>query len=206
MFTDLKTHKIENLQNFFQQSQGAYRELMESSSLHDQLCAVSSIIGDAYSKGGCLYIAGNGGSAADAQHISGELVGRLKQERTPIRAYCLNTDTALMTAIGNDYGYDKIFSRQVEGVMTSQDVFLAITTSGNSQNILSALRSSKNIGATSVLLSGQEGGEAKKLANYSLLAPHTSTPIIQQCHMAMYHTLCYMIEVELIERGLCKYI
>ncbi|MGZ3796651.1 MAG: D-sedoheptulose-7-phosphate isomerase, partial [Pseudobdellovibrionaceae bacterium] len=168
--------------------------------------AMETIVGS-YKKGGCMYIAGNGGSAADAQHISAELVGKLAQDRTPIRAFALTVDTSFLTAVGNDYGYDHIFSRQVMGLMKPEDTFLAITTSGNSSNIITALEACRKVGAKSILLSGKGGGKIKamNLADHYLIAPGSSTANIQEAHITIYHTLCFMIEKALIEAGLVKY-
>lgn len=168
--------------------------------------AIETIV-ESYKKGGCMYIAGNGGSAADAQHISAELVGKLAQDRTPIRAFAMTVDTSYLTAVGNDYGYDHIFSRQVMGLMKPEDTFLAITTSGNSSNIITALEACRKVGAKSVLLSGKDGGKIKaaNLADHYIIVPGSNTANIQEAHIATYHTLCFMIEKALVEAGLVKY-
>jgi len=156
-----------------------------------------------YAQGGKLFIAGNGGSAADAQHISAELVAKLSRNRTSIPAFALTVDTSLLTAIGNDYGYDDTFSRQVDGLVGAQDVFLAITTSGNSSNIIKALKSARQKGAKSILLTGKTGGKAKEenLADVYLIAPGEHTASIQEAHMVIYHHLCFSIESGLIASG-----
>ena len=169
------------------------------------LIQVSALIAEAYSMGGCLFVIGNGGSAADAQHLVAELISKLSKDRNPIKAFALTVDTSILTAIGNDYGYEKVFSRQVRGVMSKNDILLAITTSGNSPNILEALTACKEIGATSILLSGKEGGKAVRFADHSLLAPGAHTAAIQESHLVMYHMLCALIESDLAERGIVKF-
>ena len=152
-----------------------------------------------YKLGGRLYIAGNGGSAADAQHLAAEFVSKLAKDRNPLPAEALTVDSSILTAIGNDYGFDKIFSRQIKGKLTSKDIFLAVTTSGMSQNILEALKVCKEMGLPSILFTGKDGGLAKSLATYTIIAPGNSTAIIQEIHILMAHTLCQCVEIELFK-------
>ena len=152
-----------------------------------------------YKLGGRIYIAGNGGSAADAQHIAAEFVSKLAKDRNPLPAESLTVDSSILTAIGNDYGFEKIFSRQIIGKVTSKDIFLAITTSGMSQNILEALKVCKEMGIPSILFTGKDGGLAKALATYTIIAPGNSTAIIQEIHILMAHTLCQCVEMELFK-------
>ena len=152
-----------------------------------------------YKLGGRIYIAGNGGSAADAQHLAAEFVSKLAKDRNPLPAEALTVDSSILTAIGNDYGFEKIFSRQIIGKVTSKDIFLAITTSGMSQNILEALKVCKEMGIPSILFTGKDGGLAKALATYTIIAPANSTAIIQEIHILMAHTLCQCVEMELFK-------
>lgn len=152
-----------------------------------------------YKLGGRIYIAGNGGSAADAQHLAAEFVSKLAKDRNPLPAEALTVDSSILTAIGNDYGFEKIFSRQIIGKVTSKDIFLAITTSGMSQNILEALKVCKEMGIPSILFTGKDGGLAKSLATYTIIAPGNSTAIIQEIHILMAHTLCQCVEMELFK-------
>ena len=152
-----------------------------------------------YKLGGRIYIAGNGGSAADAQHLAAEFVSKLAKDRNPLPAEALTVDSSILTAIGNDYGFEKIFSRQIIGKVTSKDIFLAITTSGMSQNILEALKVCKEMGIPSILFTGKDGGLAKALATYTIIAPGNSTSIIQEIHILMSHTLCQCVEMELFK-------
>lgn len=141
-----------------------------------------------------ILICGNGGSAADSQHFAAELTGRYKRERKGLCAIALSTDTSALTAIGNDYGYEYVFSRQVEALAMQGDVVIGISTSGNSQNIINALEVANGLGCITISLSGKEGGIVKNLCDYSLIAPSDDTPRIQEIHILCIHILCELIE------------
>ncbi|MCP3669578.1 MAG: SIS domain-containing protein [Gammaproteobacteria bacterium] len=158
--------------------------------------AVTKVV-DAYRSGGRLFIAGNGGSAADAQHLAAEFVCRLGRDRAALPAEALTVDSSTLTAIGNDYGYDKIFQRQVEGKMRSGDLFLGITTSGNSPNIVQALERCRELGFVSILFAGRDGGAAAALADYIILAQGHDTRVIQEQHIVFAHALCACVEDEM---------
>lgn len=158
--------------------------------------AVAALVA-AYRNGGRLYIAGNGGSAADAQHLAAEFVVRLARDRAPLPAEALTVDSSILTAIGNDYGYDQVFSRQVAGKMRQGDFFLGITTSGNSVNIVRALEQCRKMGIASIVFSGKGGGAVKALADYCLVAPGSETSTIQELHIVLAHTLCESVEAAL---------
>jgi D-sedoheptulose 7-phosphate isomerase len=158
--------------------------------------AVHAVVA-AYRSGGRLYIAGNGGSAADAQHLAAEFVSKLAKDRSPLPAEALTVDSSILTAIGNDYGYDELFARQISGKMRADDVFLGITTSGKSVNILKALRRCREMDLTSLVFCGRDGGDAKVLADYCILACGTDTSTIQEQHIVLAHTLCECVEMEL---------
>lgn len=181
--------------------------LLDSQSLHWEFEKMMHLLVDTYKNGGALFVAGNGGSAADAQHFVAELVVKLKQDRSPIRAFALTVDTSVLTAIGNDFSYDDIFSRQIEGLMTSRDVFMGITTSGNSPNILKSFLMCKKIGAKSILLSGKDGGKAVKenMADINIIAPGPNTARIQEVHEILYHTICLVLEKRLVEEKVISY-
>jgi D-sedoheptulose 7-phosphate isomerase len=147
-----------------------------------------------YRAGGRIYIAGNGGSAADAQHLAAEFVSKLARDRAPLAAEALTTDSSILTAIGNDYGYDHVFSRQIAGKATERDVFLGITTSGRSPNILRALEQCRAQRIPSIVFCGRDGGPAKALADYCVIAPGTATSTIQEVHIVLAHTLCECVE------------
>ncbi len=148
-----------------------------------------------YKQGGRIYIAGNGGSAADAQHLAAEFVSKLARDRSPLPAEALTVDSSIITAIGNDYGYDLVFSRQLAGKATAKDVFLGITTSGQSPNILKALEQCCIMGIPSIVFCGHDGGQAKSMADYPIIAPGTATSTIQELHIVLAHTLCECVEV-----------
>lgn len=154
---------------------------------------------DRYRRGGRLYIAGNGGSAADAQHLAAEFVSRLARDRAPLAAEALTVDTSIITAIGNDYGYDQVFSRQIAGKMTEKDIFLGITTSGQSPNILKALDTCRSMNIPSVVFAGRDGGAAKGKADYCIVAAGEMTSTIQEIHIVLAHSLCECAERALFE-------
>jgi len=144
--------------------------------------------------GGKVLILGNGGSAADAQHIAAELSGRFKKERKALAGIALTTDTSALTAIGNDYGYEFVFSRQVEALCNKNDVVIGISTSGNSLNVIKAINSAKQIGAKAITLSGKSGGKMKNLGNVNIVIPSNDTPRIQEMHIMVGHMICAIID------------
>lgn len=146
-------------------------------------------------------LAGNGGSAADAQHIAAELVGRYGFDRPSISSIALTTDTSNLTAIGNDYGYDKIFSRQIEGIGHAGDLFIGISTSGNSENIINAFKAANKKNIITVALTGRDGGKMAEMADYAIIVPSNDTPRIQESHILIGHILCDIIEKELFAEG-----
>ncbi len=150
-----------------------------------------------YKKGGRLYIAGNGGSAADSQHLAAEFVSKLARDRNPLPAEALTTDSSILTAIGNDYGFEHVFSRQLSGKLQSNDVFLGITTSGQSPNILKALQECRGKGIKTIVFTGRDGGRAKDLADYCVIAPGKMTSTIQEVHILLAHSLCESVESSL---------
>ncbi|WP_409480056.1 SIS domain-containing protein [Pseudobdellovibrio sp. HCB154] len=167
----------------------------------------ANMIAQSLKAGGTLYVAGNGGSAADAQHMVAELVVKLNKNRDPLRAVALTVDTSIITAAGNDFSYDDIFSRQVEALAKPNDVFLGITTSGNSKNILNCFAICKKIGAKSICLTGKDGGKAVKenMADLNVVMNGPNTARIQEGHAIWYHTMCYALEVMLVESGTIRY-
>jgi len=144
-----------------------------------------------------VYLIGNGGSAADAQHIAGELIGRFKMNRKPLPAVALTTDTSVMTALANDFGYDTCFARQVEALAEKGDVILAFSTSGNSQGILNAVKIARDKGAIPIGFTGKDGGLLSNAADICLKIPSANTPRIQECHITVGHIICSIVEKEL---------
>jgi D-sedoheptulose 7-phosphate isomerase len=159
---------------------------------------VVAIIAQSMAAGGRLLACGNGGSAADAQHIAAELTGRFFRDRRPLPAMALHGNTSSLTAIGNDYGYDQVFAREVAAHGRPGDVLLALSTSGNSENVLRAIAAARETRMTVIGLTGQGGGKMRDLCDVCLCVPSASTPRIQECHILIGHTIC-----ELLERILC---
>jgi D-sedoheptulose 7-phosphate isomerase len=155
---------------------------------------VAAMFVKAYASGGFVYTMGNGGSAADAQHFTGELIGHYKRDRRALPAVTLTTDATVMTCIANDYSFDEAFSRQVEALARPGDVVAAFTTSGKSPNIVKALLAAKRNGATTVLFGGGDGGPALEHADYALLVPSTTTPRIQEMHTFMLHVISEVLD------------
>ena len=156
----------------------------------------------AYEAGRKLLIAGNGGSAADAQHIAAEFVGQFNFDRPGLPALALTTDSSVMTSLSNDYGYEKVFSRQVEVHGAAGDVFLAISTSGNSANVLEAVLAAQSRGLVTIGLTGQAGGKLRDLCDYCICVPSNDTPRVQEAHMLIGHTLCAMAEQAIFGEGI----
>jgi len=149
---------------------------------------------DCIRNGGKILVMGNGGSAADSQHIAAEIVGRFKKERKGMPAIALTTDTSILTSVGNDYGYDYVFARQVEALCRPEDLVIGITTSGNSTNVVSAMQAAKDIGAITVGLTGGSGGKLTAICDYNLIIPANVTARIQEAHIFIGHCLCEILE------------
>ena len=181
-------------------SREALERAAQDAGLLDTARKIADVITIALHGGHKLLIAGNGGSAADAQHIAAEIVGRYKKDRPAFAAIALTTDTSALTAIGNDYGFDHIFSRQVEGLGKRGDVLLAITTSGRSPNILAALKAARQRGLVTVGFTGSKGVGMAASCDHLLVAPSDDTAVIQQIYMAFAHGICDVIEQALMQR------
>lgn len=175
----------------------AHIELAQSvlQKLSGAISAAGERLIDCLERGDSIYLCGNGGSASDAQHIATELTGRyLRQNRRPLAAVALTTDTSALTAIGNDFGFDQIFARQLRALARAGDVVVGISTSGNSKNVLEAFRAAREIGVTRLLLSGGNGGILKGESDIAIIVPHTKTPHIQEMHITVGHILCELID------------
>lgn len=147
-------------------------------------------------QGGKILLMGNGGSAADSQHIAAEIVGRYKKERKGLPAIALTTDTSILTSVGNDYGFNFIFSRQVEALCSADDVVIGISTSGNSTNVVAGIEKAREIGATTIGMTGAKGGKLAELCDFNLAMPSTDTPRVQEGHITVGHILCDLIEAD----------
>ena len=184
----------------FRSSFAGLSKAVESAELLATSHTIAKAIADALRAGQKLLLVGNGGSAADAQHIAAEIVGRYKQERAGWAAIALTTDTSALTAIGNDYGFEQIFARQLEGLGRRGDVLVALTTSGRSPNILAALRKAREIGITTAGFTGLKGESLRAACDHLLVAPSDDTPVVQQVHMMVLHAICDEVEQALIAK------
>ncbi len=175
--------------------------ILENDALIDLLVEVAKACVDVYRNGKKILIAGNGGSAADAQHFAAELVGRYGFDRPSLPSIALTTDSSNLTAIGNDYGYEYVFSRQLEGLGQEGDLFIGISTSGNSQNVINAFESAKERDIKTVALVGRDGGRMATMADYAIIVPSNATPRIQESHLLIEHMICDIIEKEMFGGG-----
>ncbi len=162
--------------------------------LGGRIAAAADMIVDCYKAGGGLLLFGNGGSAADAQHIAGEMVGRFLKERRPLKAQALSTDTSVLTCVANDYAYEEVFSRAIIANGCAGDVAVGLTTSGNSANVIAALEKAKEIGMKTIAFTGEGGGKCAEVADVLLDVPSKHTPYVQQGHMTVYHIICELVE------------
>ncbi len=161
------------------------------------IAQISALVIEAFRNGHKLFLFGNGGSASDAEHIATELSGRFKLERPSLPALSLTANTSTLTAIANDYGFEMLFSRQLEGLATKGDVIFGISTSGNSPNVINGLKFAKSIGATTIAMTGKSGGKLKEFAEYCLCIHSDDTPRIQEAHILIGHILCDLVEKDL---------
>lgn len=166
-------------------------------SLVSQIAQAAGQVIEAYRKGAKVLLLGNGGSAADAQHIAAELIGRFERERRPLPAIALPANTSSVTAVANDYGYEFTFARQVEALAQEGDVVIAISTSGDSPNVLEAVKAAQENGTKTIGLSGRGGGKLRELAELCITVPSDSTPRIQEAHIAIGHIVCSLVEREM---------
>ncbi len=160
----------------------------------ERILEVGQIMAEALKSGNKIILFGNGGSAADAQHIVAEIVGRFRKERRPLPAIALTTDTSILTALGNDYGFEHIFERQIEALCMPGDIAIGISTSGESPNVIMGLIKAHHLGATTVAFTGRKGGKVVDIAHYSFVVPSYDTPRIQECHITLGHVLCEIID------------
>ncbi|PNV82212.1 MAG: phosphoheptose isomerase [Sulfurimonas sp.] len=193
----MKNYIKDQIKKSFETKQAIY----QNEELLNKIVEVCTLCVELYKGKNKTILAGNGGSAADAQHIAAELVGRYGFDRPSIPSLALTTDTSNLTAIGNDYGYYKVFSRQLEGMGQEGDIFIGISTSGNSKNIINAFEVAKQKGIKTVALVGKDGGEMAKMADIALVVPSDSTPRIQESHILIGHIICDIIEKEIFGEG-----
>jgi D-sedoheptulose 7-phosphate isomerase len=165
----------------------------------EKIVEIGRILAATLARGGKILFCGNGGSAADAQHLAAELVNRFQLERPPLPAIALTTDTSILTAVGNDYGFDQVFSKQIQALGVAGDALVALSTSGNSENIVLALRAAADKGVVSIGLTGAAGGEMAAFCDMLVRVPSNSTPLVQEVHIAIGHMLCRLVDYFLFE-------
>lgn len=189
------------IKSHFEDSIQVKNQILQDKALIELIQKVALITTNAYKNCFKTMLAGNGGSAADAQHIAGEFVSRFYFDRPGIPSIALTTDTSILTAIGNDYGYDRLFARQVQAQGVKGDIFIGISTSGNSTNIIEALKVCKEKEIISIGLTGQSGGKMADLCDYCIKVPSNCTPRIQESHIVIGHIICAIVEEEIFGKG-----
>jgi D-sedoheptulose 7-phosphate isomerase len=190
---------ITDVIGYFRRSRDTLDRACMDHNLLTSIVAIAVGIAQSIGNGGKILLAGNGGSAADAQHIAGEMLSRFKFDRDPLPAIALTTDTSVLTAIGNDYSFEQIFERQVRGLGRKGDVFIGISTSGRSPNILAALQAARNLGMITIGFTGSAGTAMKALCDVTLVAPSDETALIQQVHITAAHAICDLVERNLFQ-------
>lgn len=184
-----------------QESIKVKQSLITDEMVQANIMKLAQTIVECLMNGGKIVLCGNGGSASDALHFAGEIVGRFQRERTPWPAVVLNADVATLTAIANDYGYDEVFARQTQAYLDPKDILIGISTSGNSENILRAVKAGNKIGGVTAALLGRDGGRIAKLADIPIIVHSQTTARIQESHIAIIHILCEMVEDALSEEA-----
>jgi D-sedoheptulose 7-phosphate isomerase len=182
------------VRNHIQQSIHTFTTVLHDETIHKSVVEAARVTAEAMKNGRKLLVCGNGGSAADAQHLAAEFVCRLVTDRAALRAIALTTDSSILTSVSNDYGYDHIFERQVEALGQPGDVLLAISTSGNSPNTIQALKIARDLHLTTIALTGNTGGAMTALADINITVPATVTANIQEAHLALEHIFCSLVE------------
>ncbi len=184
------------MMNMISKEMDAHKRVIEDTieEMKNHIYTACIVASETINKGGKILIFGNGGSAADAQHIAAELSGRYKKERRGLPGIALTTDTSVLTAVGNDYGYDRVFDRQVEALANEGDLLMGISTSGNSKNVLRALSLGRNMGCKTIGFSGRGGGAMEDFCDVSLVVPSDDTPRIQEMHIMIGHIICQAID------------
>ena len=183
-----------NFKNIESSFKSSSKLISDSVKLSANIQKSIEIICDSLNNGNKVVVFGNGGSAADAQHIAAELIGRFKVERKSLPAIALTTDTSIMTSLSNDYSFDLIFQRQCEGLILDGDVVIGISTSGNSKNVEKGIRTARRMGATTIGLLGNKGGSIKKIVDVPIIVNSSSTSLIQEVHRVIYHIICENVE------------
>lgn len=192
---------IERMRQAVAESIATKQRILEDSALMSRLEEASKLVAASLRQGGKIHFCGNGGSAADAQHLAAELSGRFYYDRPPLNAEALHCNTSYLTAVGNDYGYEWVFARLLRGTGHAGDVLVALSTSGNSKNILKAYEVCKEMGIRTISLTGETGGKMKEYSDILLNVPSTDTPRIQESHIMLGHILCEWVEADLFPKN-----
>lgn len=192
---------IERMRQAVAESIATKQRILEDSALMSRLEEASKLVAASLRQGGKIHFCGNGGSAADAQHLAAELSGRFYYDRPPLNAEALHCNTSYLTAVGNDYGYEWVFARLLRGTGHAGDVLVALSTSGNSKNILKAYEVCKEMGVRTISLTGETGGKMKEYSDILLNVPSTDTPRIQESHIMLGHILCEWVEADLFPKN-----
>ena len=185
---------MEDIKKIIQASIDTKQQILQNAELLSTIEKVVTVITDAFKKGNRIYFCGNGGSAADAQHLAAEFSGRFYTDRKALPAEALHCNTSYLTAVANDYGFDVVYSRMIDGIGQAGDVLIGLSTSGNSVNILKAFEVAKKKGMTTVALTGITGGQMKSTSDYLINIPSTDTPRIQESHITIGHIICQLVE------------
>jgi D-sedoheptulose 7-phosphate isomerase len=192
---------MESIKAIIQASIDVKQQLLQNDEILNKIDTVVKVIVEAMEKGSRIYFCGNGGSAADAQHLAAELSGRFYLERKALPAEALHTNTSYLTAVANDYSFDVIYARLVEGILNKGDILVGLSTSGNSGNIVKAFEAAKAKGVITIGLTGWSGGIMKELSDYLFNVPSTDTPRIQESHILIGHIICQMVEEQYQKKG-----
>lgn len=190
----------QEIKNIIQASIDVKQRILSDAELTGKIEKVTTIIAQAFANGNKVLFCGNGGSAADAQHLAAEFSGRFYFDRAPLPSEALHCNSSYLTAVANDYGYDVVYSRIVRGTGKPGDILVGLSTSGNSVNIVKALEEAKKIGMISVVLSGESGGKMKTMCDYLINVPSNDTPRIQESHIMIGHIICELVEQELFKK------
>lgn len=183
---------MDRIKEFLYESAAVKKAVADT--LSDKILEAINIARTSYRNGGKMLLMGNGGSAGDAQHIAAEFIGRYKKERKPVAAIALTVDSSILTCVGNDYGYENVFARQVEGLAKKEDVVIAISTSGNSENVIRGVEKAREIGAKTIGLLGKQGGKLKDKVDLAIVVPSSDTARIQEAHITIGHIICEILD------------
>ncbi len=190
---------MKNVKQIIQASIETKQQVLQNEELLKTICDVVNVIATAFKSGHRVYFCGNGGSAADAQHLAAEFSGRFYMDRKALPAEALHCNTSYLTAVANDYGYDSVYSRMIDGIGQKGDILVGLSTSGNSKNIIKAFEAAKEKEMTTVAFTGQSGGQMKSISDYLINIPSADTPRIQESHIMVGHIICELVEKKIFD-------